>query len=84
MKKSIYSEQQERLIKLLRQIRIEKKFTQIDLAKELNQPQSFVSKYESGERRIDLVELKMICNKLGISLVDFIKRFEKGDNESKH
>ena len=83
MKKSIYSEQQERLIKLLRQIRIDKNFTQLDLAKKLNQPQSFISKYESGERRIDLVELKFICNELGISLMDFIERFEENENESK-
>jgi transcriptional regulator with XRE-family HTH domain len=83
MKKSIYSEQQENLVKLLRKIRVEKNLTQQDLAKRLKQPQSFISKYESGERRIDLVELKFICEELSISLIDFIKRFEKGDNESK-
>jgi transcriptional regulator with XRE-family HTH domain len=83
MKKTIYSEQQECLIKLLRQIRIENNFTQLELAKKLNQPQSFISKYESGERRVDLVELKFICNGLGISLMDFIERFEKNTNESK-
>jgi len=82
MKKSIYSEQQEALIKLLRQIRIEKGLTQLDLAKILEQPQSFISKYESGERRIDLIELKFLCNALGISLIDFVNRFEGEQNES--
>lgn len=76
MEKSIYTLQQDLLIGLLRQIRIEKNLTQTDLAKKLGQNQSFVSKYESGERRLDLIELKLICNKLGISLIDFVKRFE--------
>lgn len=82
MKKSIYSEQQEALVKLLRQIRIEKGLTQLDLANILGQPQSFISKYESGERRIDLIELKFLCNAFGISLIDFVNRFEGEQNES--
>jgi len=77
MEKSIYSRQQKLLIGLLRQIRIEKNFTQMDLSKKLCQHQSFISKYESGERRLDLVELKFICKELGITLIDFVKRFEE-------
>lgn len=77
MEKSIYSIQHECLIKLLRQTRIEKKLTQVGLARKIKQPQSFVSKYESGERRIDLVELRFICKALEISTDDFLKRFEE-------
>jgi transcriptional regulator with XRE-family HTH domain len=47
--------------------------TQVALAKKMKRPQSFVSKYEIGERRLDLVELQGICNALGISLTDFVR-----------
>ena len=68
--------QQALLQKLLRQIRVEAKLRQVDLAKKLRQPQSFVSKYESGERRLDLLELQQVCSAVGISLIEFVKRFE--------
>jgi DNA-binding XRE family transcriptional regulator len=41
----------------LRQARIEAGLTQVEVAKELRRPQSYVSKCESGERRVDVVEL---------------------------
>jgi transcriptional regulator with XRE-family HTH domain len=77
MPKSIFSVGQEKLQKLLRQVRTDAGFTQIELADKLRRPQSFVSKYESGERRLDLIELRQICETLKISLADFVKRFEK-------
>ena len=77
MAKSIFSVGQEKLQKLLRQVRTDAGFTQIELAEKLRRPQSFVSKYESGERRLDLIELRQICETLKISLADFVKRFEK-------
>lgn len=64
---------------LLRQIRIDQGWTQAELADRLGQPQSFVSKYESGERRIDFLELRQICRALSVELSDFIRRFEEGD-----
>ncbi|MCK4341666.1 MAG: helix-turn-helix transcriptional regulator [Phycisphaerae bacterium] len=76
MRKSSYSSQQERLQVLLRQVRQEKGLRQVDLADRLGQPQSFVSKYESGERRLDLLELRLVCEALGIALADFVRRFE--------
>lgn len=76
MPKSIFSIQQEELQKLLRQVRIAAGLTQSDLAKRLGQPQSFVSKYESGERLLDLVELRRICKAVGISLVDLVRKWE--------
>lgn len=69
------------LKQLLREVRLEAKLRQVDLAKKLNQPQSFVSKYESGERRLDLIELRSVCKALGISLVDFVQRFESSLNK---
>ncbi len=76
MRKSIFTSQQDRLQKLLRQVRAEAGLTQMGLAKRLRQPQSFVSKYESGERRLDLIELRQICKAVGLTLSDFIRRFE--------
>jgi len=67
-----------RLAKLLRQIRIDAGLRQIDLADKLREPQSYVSKYESGEQRLDLLELRAICKSLGVSLAEFVRRFEQG------
>jgi transcriptional regulator with XRE-family HTH domain len=64
------------LLALLRQVRLDAGFRQTDVAKRLGKPQSFVSNYESGERRLDLLELQMVCEVVGIPLVDFIKRFD--------
>ncbi len=68
---------QEALRSLLRQIREESKLRQVDVAEALHCPQSVVSKYESGERRLDLIELSEVCRVVGISLIAFVRRFEK-------
>jgi transcriptional regulator with XRE-family HTH domain len=82
VKKSIYSDRQKVLQTTLRELRLEKGFRQKDLADLLNEPQSFVSKYESGERRLDFFELWDICNSLSISVPDFIRRIERVLNET--
>lgn len=51
--------------------------TQVQLAERLGVPQSFVSKYESGERRLELPEIDCICNAIGIPLGDFMRRYVK-------
>jgi len=66
---------QQALLSLLRQVRQEAGLTQTDVARALGYPQSFVSKYESGERRLDLLELSDVCKAVGVPLVDFVKRF---------
>lgn len=65
-----------RLQQLLRSIRADAGLRQSDLASRLSRPQSYVSKYESGERRLDFVELREICLALGVPLVDFVARYE--------
>jgi len=52
---------------------------QEDLAGKLGQPQSFVSRYESGERRVDLLELRAICRAVGVSISDFVRQFEEDE-----
>lgn len=77
MPKTIFSAGQEKLQNLLKSTRESAGLTQVSLAKKLSRPQSYVSKYESGERRLDLIELLEICGAMKISLADFVKRFEK-------
>jgi len=61
---------------LLRQTRVDAVLSQVELARSLGRSQSFVSKYESGERRLDVLELKEVCTALGISVTTFVRRLE--------
>lgn len=56
----------ERLHKALVDARHSAGLTQLEVAKKLSRPQSFVSKYEQGERRLDVVEFVAVCHALGI------------------
>jgi transcriptional regulator with XRE-family HTH domain len=62
---------------LLLNIREEGGLWQTEVARRLGRPQSFVSKYESDQRRLDLIELEEVCHALGISLLEFVARFER-------
>ncbi len=77
MAKNIAALQQEKLCELLRRIRVDAGLRQVDLAKRLRQPQSFVSKYESGQRRLDLVELRQVCEAIDITLEEFVRKYEE-------
>ena len=65
------------LLGLLKEMRLEAGLRQVDLAEKLHVPQSMISKYEVGERRLDLLELRDICAALGSSLVEFVRELEK-------
>jgi transcriptional regulator with XRE-family HTH domain len=75
--KSIFSRNHQAFQRLLKESRIAAGVSQSELADKLGRPQSFVSKIESGERLVDLIELKEICDALGISLTGFTRAFEK-------
>lgn len=49
--------------------------TQVDLADRLGRPQSFVSKYERGERRLDVIEFCEVCRALEVEPVVFLQHF---------
>lgn len=68
----------ERLAELLRQLRVEAELRQVDMAAKLDEPQSYVSRYESAEQRLDLIELRRICRVLEITLAELVARFERG------
>ena len=67
MVSSLHSPEYERFRLLLVAAREQAKLTQADVAARLSRPQSFVSKYETGERRLDVVEFVAVCHALGIS-----------------
>ncbi|MFI7165299.1 helix-turn-helix domain-containing protein [Rhodococcus erythropolis] len=74
MEKSIYSAEYQQLCALLRQLRLDAGLTQVDVASRLDAPQSFVSKYESGERRLDIAEAKDVATALGVTLGQIVDR----------
>ena len=68
---------------LLREYRHAAGLRQAELALRLGQPQSFVSKYESGERRVDVLELAQICEALNVSIFEFLNNLGNEEGESK-
>ncbi|MDE0207109.1 MAG: helix-turn-helix transcriptional regulator [Candidatus Tectomicrobia bacterium] len=75
--KTFRSKERRVLRQLLREARQQAGLRQVDLAARLGVPQSLVSKIEVGERRLDLLELRVICKALGLSLSEFVARLEK-------
>jgi len=64
------------LLEVVRELRKQRNLTQDELARSMGVKQAFVSKYETGERRLDFLDLVGICDVLGISIVKFGERFE--------
>jgi len=64
-------------LELLIKARKDAGVTQEQLAKRLNRPQSFVSKCENGERRVDVIELLQILQSIGVEPMSFLKRIVK-------
>jgi transcriptional regulator with XRE-family HTH domain len=77
MEKSTFTRDYQVLTELLRAVREDAGITQVELAKRLKQTQSYVSKVERGERRLDVVQLRWFCQALGMSLRSFIDRYER-------
>ena len=77
MKKRIYIAQRGRLVNLLREMRIEAGLTQAELAARIEKDQAYVSRYESGQRRLDVLEVREICQAIGITPEEFVRRLEK-------
>ena len=77
VEKSIYSAEYQRLCALLRDLRQEAGLTQVQVAAKLDVPQSFVSKYESGERRLDVIELGQVARVLGTTVRDVLERLSE-------
>lgn len=66
MQKSVHSEQYKKVLDWLIAARKDAGLTQQQVADQLGKPQSFVAKYEGGERRLDIVEVVEISRVLGV------------------
>jgi ribosome-binding protein aMBF1 (putative translation factor) len=75
MEKSTFTRNYSVVRQLLREYRQNQGMTQAELAAKLESPQSYISKCESGERRVDLVQLEAFCSALGVSLSEFVARY---------
>jgi transcriptional regulator with XRE-family HTH domain len=62
MEKTIYSNEYREVIKKLKEARLKVGLTQLDVAKRLKKHQSYVSKIESRERRLDIIELRLLAS----------------------
>ncbi len=76
-KKATDSEKYQSVIQALISARKDRKVWQTDIAAKLSKPQSFVSKYENYERRLDMVEFVDVCRAIGVSSRD--ATFNLGD-----
>jgi transcriptional regulator with XRE-family HTH domain len=62
---------------LLRELREERGLRQKELAARLGERQPYVSRYERGERRLDVLQVRRVCAALGVSFVDFARELER-------
>lgn len=76
MEKSIHTNEHAIFVALLREARETAGLTQVDLADRIGESQVFVSRYERGETRLDIIQLRTICRELGTTLRRFCSRLE--------
>ncbi len=69
------SESHTKLRRLLAEARRSAHLTQAQLAARLKRPQSFVSKYERGERRLDVIEFGEVARAIGLDPLRFLQKF---------
>jgi transcriptional regulator with XRE-family HTH domain len=74
--KSTFTRENQIFLELLRKEREDAGVSQVELAKRLKQTQTYVSKCERGERRLDLVETRWYCQGIGITFADFAAKFD--------
>ena len=77
MEKSIHSKRYKVFLTVLRDERTKAGLSQEELADRIDESQSFVSKCERGERRIDVAELLQFCMAIGSSFQGFCAKFDK-------
>jgi transcriptional regulator with XRE-family HTH domain len=80
--KSIFTDQYDRFCALLIQARKNAGLSQAQLAECLKRPQSYVSKYENKERRLDVVEFMEIAHFLHVNAPEVMRRLLEGMNQS--
>ena len=79
MRDTLRSPRQKQLRALLRDLRRRRGLTQTELARRLAKPQSFVAKYESGERRLSVIEFIDVTVALGADPATVLRQFIETD-----
>lgn len=82
-KKKPWDERRLRLQQMLREMRVAAGLLQGELAERIGADQSFVSRYERGERRLDLIELDTICKACGTRLADFVADYDDDQQQTR-
>ena len=77
MRKTLHTSEHEALLSTLRTAREKAGLTQAQLADRLGKPQSFVAKYENGERRIDIVEFVALARAMDTDPTPLFRAFLK-------
>ncbi len=77
MTRSVFSPAYRRLREWLVNARHAKSLTQVQLADVLGRPQTFVSKYERGERRLDFIEVLEIADALDVDVGDLVSEIRR-------
>ena len=77
MARTTYLPETAMLKELLRDIRDRAGLRQVDVAELIGRPQSFVSEYEAGQRRLDLVELREVSEACGTTLRSVVDEYER-------
>ena len=76
MKKALYERSYAAFTELLKEERKNAGLTQTALAKKLRRPQSYVSKYERGDRRLDVIEFIEVARVIGFDPHDFLRKLK--------
>lgn len=85
MTRSIFTDEYKHLRRILRRERINADLNQVPLSQKLNMPDTYVNKYELGERRIDLIEFLDIVEAIGCDphkiIDEILEEKEQNKNE---
>jgi transcriptional regulator with XRE-family HTH domain len=73
LSRSVFTAEYERFRLLLIEARTNAGLSQAALSEKLSRPQSFVSKYERGERRLDVIEFGQVARALGVDPIEFLR-----------
>ena len=77
MRKSVHTPEYLAFCELMTRTRRKAGLTQQALAKRLGRPQSFVAKYEGGERRLDVVKFVTVARAIGVDPVVLLRALSK-------
>ncbi|MBK7950646.1 MAG: helix-turn-helix transcriptional regulator [Deltaproteobacteria bacterium] len=73
MRGALHTQRYRRFLDRLKNARVEAGLTQAEAAAKLKKPQSFVSKCEAGERRVDVIELEDFAKAYGRPILSFFR-----------